>query len=110
MKKIGKAVNNRYRGMLGQGYNLAMFESTNHNTINITGENPSRIFKRFAAPNLSMSRTHKNRLPAKLKHTDLKRDPGTGRRFFKNHSQAFTRQDLRKFLRCGFKLCSQGQK
>ena len=64
-----------------------MVGRTDHDRVDIAGEDLCGVANRFRAAELHLGTREKERLPAELAHADVKRHAGTGRRLLEDHRQ-----------------------
>ena len=64
-----------------------MAKDTGHDPVDIAGEDLGRVADRLSAAQLQIGGTEIERISSELPHPYFERNPGPGRRFFKDHGQ-----------------------
>ncbi len=87
MVQIGQTIDHRNRGVPCQFRDLIVGEGSDHDTVQIAGEQPSDIRHALPHPHAQVMVIQEQGQPTHLKHPDLKGDPRPAGRFLKDHSQ-----------------------
>ena len=85
--QIGEPVDHRNRGVARQLFDLGVVERADHDPIDVTGQDPSRIRDRLAAADLDVLTREEESLPAELVGADFERHPGAGGGLREDHRQ-----------------------
>src|SRR5262249_17184798 len=84
---IGKAVDERHRGSVGEFPQSVIAEGSQHDCIAVAGSNARGIASALAAGQLAFRSVQGDRAPAQLIHRCLEREAGSGGRFFEDQDQ-----------------------
>ena len=87
MAEVCQTVNDRDRAVLCQIFHFFLLKGTDHDAVQIAGQNAGSILHRFASADLQIICGQEQRVSAQLVHAGFKRNTGTGRCLLEDHAQ-----------------------
>ena len=94
MAEVCETVDDGDGAVFCQCFHFFLFKSTDHDAVQIPGQNSCGVFCGFATADLCVFGADEQRMAAQLIHACFKGYTGSGGGFFKDHTQCFAFEDM----------------